>query len=115
MSHKIDLRIKRKMRIRAKISGDAKRPRASLFRSNRYLFMQLIDDEKRVTLLGLSEKGLKLNGKTKLEKAKEMGTLVAQKAKAQKIETVVFDRGGYRYHGRVKAFVEGMREGGLTV
>jgi len=106
--------LRRVKRTRAKIQGSAKRPRLSVSRSNRYMQAQLIDDTAHKTLIGVSEKHMtQVKGKTKTEKAKEMGKLIAQKAAEQKIKEVIFDRGGFAYHGRVKALAEGAREGGL--
>lgn len=104
----------RKLRIRAKINGNDKKPRLSVFRSNKFLYAQVIDDIKGQTLIGISEKNLKLKeGLKRLEKSKELGLLLAKKALDKKIKKVVFDRGSYKYHGRVKAFADGAREGGL--
>ena len=105
-------RIKRHIRIRKKVKGVDQMPRLSVYRSNKAIFAQAIDDQKGVTLLGMSDKSLKLKG-TKVEKAKALGEAFSKAAKAKKILKVVFDRGGYRYHGRVKAFAEGARSGGL--
>jgi large subunit ribosomal protein L18 len=104
-------------RIRAKISGTKKQPRLSVFRSNKHIFLQLIDDSSQKTLVSASD--LKINpptgGKrTKTETAKEVGKELAKLAKAKKIKKVVFDRGGYKYHGRIKASAEGAREEGLN-
>ena len=106
MPEKREQRKKRQRRIRAKIKGTANRPRLCVFRSNQYIYAQLIDDENGKTLASIK-------GKANIKKAKETGKLIAQKAKEKKIEKVVFDRGGYKYHGRVKALAEGAREGGL--
>ena len=103
---------RRQIRTRHAINRGEKRPRLSVFRSNKYIFAQLIDDEKNRTILGMSEKALKTKG-TKTERAKALGLLVASKAKAKKISKIVFDRGSYSYHGRVKSIAEGLREGGL--
>jgi large subunit ribosomal protein L18 len=85
-----------------------------VFRSLRYITVQLIDDDKKVTLLASSDRELAKAGKqTKTQRAHALGTLLAQKALAEKITTVVFDRGGYRYHGRIKALADGARAGGL--
>jgi len=115
MLRKQEKRIRRHKRVRAKIFGTKERPRLCVFRSVKHIYAQLIDDEKGKTLVAASDKGLK---KTKRDKkvdiAKETGKLIAEKAKEQKIEKVVFDRGGYQYHGRVKALAEGAREGGLV-
>lgn len=105
-------KIKRKLRTRAKISGTGERPRLSVFRSNRFIYAQLIDDKTQKTLLGVSENELSEKGQ-KIERAKKLGLLLAKKAFSKKIKKVVFDRGGSSYHGRVKALAEGAREGGL--
>ncbi len=99
-------------RVRAKISGTESRPRLSVFRSNKGMFLQLIDDISNQTLAsaGMKELKAKVN---KTESGKELGKIIAAKAKDKKIESVVFDRGAYKYHGRVKAAAEGAREGGL--
>lgn len=106
---------RRKLRVRAKITGTASRPRLSVNRTNKFIYAQLIDDEKRITLLACSEKEIKdaKDKKTKIEKAKIVGLLLAEYALKKKIKSVVFDRGSYLYHGRVKALAEGAREGGL--
>jgi large subunit ribosomal protein L18 len=104
--------LKRKIRTRNKIKG-SQRPRVTVFRSNRFIFAQIIDDSKKVTLVGLSEKNIKATG-TKSERAKALGLALAQKAKAKKINEIVFDRGSYAFHGRVKSLAEGLREGGLN-
>ncbi|MBL7826487.1 MAG: 50S ribosomal protein L18 [Saprospiraceae bacterium] len=98
------------MRIRQKVRGTAERPRLSVFRSNESIYCQLIDDLKGHTLAAASSKGCK---GTKSEQAAAVGKLIAETAKNQGIEAVVFDRGGYRYHGRVKSLADGAREGGL--
>jgi len=104
----------RQTRIRAKAKGIVTQPRLSVFRSNKYVYAQVIDDQKKQTVVGVTEKELSLKEKlNKSERAKELGKLIAKKAIAKKIEKVVFDRGSYRYHGRVKAVAEGAREGGL--
>ena len=107
-------RIKRHKRVRAKISGTPERPRLCVFRSETYIYAQVIDDVNGVTLVSASslEKDFACEG-TKSDAAKQVGVNVAERAKAKGIETVVFDRGGYVYHGRVKALAEGAREGGL--
>lgn len=101
-------------RVRAKISGTAQRPRLAFFRSNQHVRAQLIDDQKSMTLASVSDKEIK-DSKNMTEAATKIGKLMADKAKAQKITTAVFDRRYYRYHGKVKAFVEGAREGGLKI
>ena len=100
--------------MRGKISGTAERPRLAVFRSNKGIFAQLIDDESGRTMAGASWLGLKKSFKgNKTEQAAEVGKTLAEVAKKAGIEAVVFDRGGYLYHGRVKALAEGAREGGL--
>lgn len=107
-------RIKRHKRVRAKISGTPERPRLNVFRSETNIYAQIIDDVNGVTLVSASslEKGFTCEGDKKAA-AKKVGQLVAERAKAKGIEAVVFDRGGYVYHGRVQALAEGAREGGL--
>ncbi len=105
---------KKQTRVRAKAKGILAKPRLTVFRSNKYIYAQLIDDEKGKTLLGAVEKELSLKEKlSKSERAKALGKLIAKKALIKKIDKIVFDRGPYRYHGRVKAVAEGAREGGL--
>jgi large subunit ribosomal protein L18 len=107
-------RERRHRRIRGKVAGTAERPRLAVFRSNKGIFAQLIDDESGRTLAGASWLGLKKSFKgNRIEQATEVGKAVADAAKQAGIETVVFDRGGYLYHGRVKALADGAREGGL--
>ncbi|MGE4276950.1 MAG: 50S ribosomal protein L18 [Lawsonibacter sp.] len=108
------LRQKRHKRVRAKISGTPERPRLNVFRSGANIYAQIIDDVNGVTLVSASslEKDFKAEG-TKSDAAKQVGIQVAERAKAKGIENVVFDRGGFVYHGRVKALAEGAREGGL--
>jgi large subunit ribosomal protein L18 len=108
-------RLKRRRRVRAKVSGTAVRPRISVFRSNRGIAAQLVDDVAGHTLAAVSWTEAGLRDKPPMEQAGEAGKLLAERAKAAGIESAVFDRGGYQYHGRVKAFAEGVREGGLTV
>lgn len=108
-------RIHRKRRIRARVSGTAVRPRLAVFRSLTSCYAQLIDDVSKTTLASAREKelvGEDAKG-TKTERATKIGKLIANKAKAKSITTVVFDRAGYRYHGRVAALADGAREGGL--
>ena len=104
-----------KKRIRRKISGTAARPRMSVFRSNKQIYVQLIDDEVGKTLVAASsrENGIETEKITKIEQAARVGALIAEKAKAAGIETVVFDRNGYLYHGRVKSLADAARNGGL--
>lgn len=104
-------RIRRKLRIRAKVSGTEIRPRLAVFKSNQHVSAQLIDDSKGLTLVSAHSQTMK--GKTLSLKAFEVGKQVAEKAKAKKIETVVFDRGGFQYTGNIKAIADGAREGGL--
>lgn len=101
-------------RIRKKVKGTSDRPRLSVFRSNKSIYCQLIDDRSGVTIASVSsnDKDAKLEG-TKTEQAKKVGQLIASKAQSLNIENVVFDRGGYLYHGRVKSLAEGARESGL--
>jgi large subunit ribosomal protein L18 len=108
-------RLKRRRRVRAKVVGTAERPRVSIFRSNRGIAAQLIDDDKGHTLAAVAWTEAELKGLKPLEACAKAGELLAKRAKAAKVETVVFDRGGYQYHGRVKAFADGLREGGLKV
>ena len=113
MSKQVTSRMRRKLRIRAKVNGTPIRPRLSVFRSNKQLFIQLIDDVNQKTLLGMSDRLLAKEEKNKLVRAKSLGASMAKAALAQKINKIVFDRGGYLYHGRVKSLAEGLREGGL--
>jgi large subunit ribosomal protein L18 len=106
--------VRRRMRTRSKIRGTSQRPRLNVARSLRGLYVQLIDDDKGKTLLGLSLVGMKVEAKgDKKQHSHELGKAVAAKAKELGIETVVFDRGRYSYHGRIKSFAEGARKGGL--
>src|SRR5690349_10636489 len=109
------IRFKRKRRIRARIDGTLERPRLSVFRSNRYLYVQLVDDIKGHTLVAAStlEEDLKDKGRGSIEGAKELGSLVAKRALAKNISQIVFDRSGYLYHGRIKALADAARENGL--
>jgi len=106
-----NLRLHRKRRIRAKVSGTANMPRLAVFKSLTSMEVQLIDDAKGVTLL--CSHGKKLKVKNDISGAKKVGEDIAKKAIAKKINKVVFDRGGYKYHGKVKAVADGAREGGL--
>jgi large subunit ribosomal protein L18 len=110
-----DKRTKRHKRIRAKMKGTAEVPRLCVFRSNKHVYGQLIDDEKGKTILSSSDFELKKSKikSQKLKIAHEIGKLLAKKAMEKKIEKIVFDRGGYKYHGRIKALADGAREGGL--
>ena len=108
-------RLKRRRRVRAKVRGTAQRPRISVFRSNRGIMAQLIDDEAGRTLAAVQWTEADLRDLKPMEQAGKAGELLAQRAKDAGVERAVFDRGGYQYHGRVKAFAEGVREGGLAV
>jgi large subunit ribosomal protein L18 len=108
-------RLKRRHRVRAKVSGTAERPRISVFRSNRGIHAQLIDDLAGTTLAAVSWTEGDLRGLKPMEQAGKAGELLAQRAKSAGVESAVFDRGGYQYHGKVKAFADGVREGGLKV
>lgn len=111
-------RKRRHVRVRAKVSGSPQRPRLNVFRSSAHMYAQVIDDRAGHTLVSasdLDEDVMKLAGEnaTKTERAKAVGTVIADRAKASGVKTVVFDRGGFLYHGRIKAVAEGAREGGL--
>ena len=106
-------RVRRHARVRAKISGTAETPRLCVYRSNKNIEAQLIDDVKGVTLVASSSMSLKLSNGSNVEAAQLVGKDIAEKALAKKIKTVVFDRSGYIYHGRVKALAEAAREAGL--
>jgi large subunit ribosomal protein L18 len=106
-------RLRRRRRVRAKVHGTAERPRLSVFRSNRGLFAQLIDDAAGRTLAAVAWTEPELRELAPLEQAKRAGELLAERAKGAGVETCVFDRGGYRYHGRVRALADGARAGGL--
>src|SRR3954462_13395340 len=106
-------RLKRRRRVRSKVYGTASRPRISVFRSNRGLFVQLIDDDAGRTLASVQWTESALRSLKPMEQASEAGKLLAARAKEAGVDTAVFDRGGYQYHGRVKALAEGAREGGL--
>ena len=113
MDKKKKLKIRRHARIRAKVNGTQNRPRLSVFRSNKYIYAQLIDDETGKTIVAASDIGIK-KGKTKVERSKEVGSLIAKAAKTKKIEKIVFDRGGFNYAGRVRSLAEAVREIGLV-
>jgi len=108
-------RLKRRRRVRAKISGTASRPRVSIFRSNRGISAQLIDDVSGRTLAAVAWYEPELRTLGKAECTTRAGTLLAERAKAAGVAEAVFDRGGYRYHGHVRAFAEALREAGITV
>ena len=112
MDNKLYKRTRIKYRIRKKISGTSSKPRLSVFRSNKQIYCQLIDDINGVTIASANSKGLDLKA-DKRSIAVEVGKLIASKAKSAGIETVVFDRGGYLFHGRVKSLADAAREGGL--
>jgi large subunit ribosomal protein L18 len=106
-------RLRRRRRVRARIRGSAERPRLSVYRSNRGVFAQLIDDDAGRTVAAASWTEPDLRKLDSMEQAKRAGQLLAERAKAAGVESCVFDRGGYRFHGRVAAIAEGAREGGL--
>ena len=110
-------KIRRKLRVRKKVFGTTQRPRLSVYRSNKYLYGQIIDDTKGTTLVGLSLNDVKKihKDKSKQDAAFEIGKTLAEKAKDKKIKTLVLDRGSYNYHGRVKYLADGAREGGLIL
>ena len=110
-----ELRHRRHLRVRKKVTGTAERPRLAVFRSLKHIYAQLVDDDRGVTLMGVADgsEGISVDGKGKVARGKAVGKLLAEKAKAAGISKVVFDRAGYRYHGRVQAVAEGAREGGL--
>jgi large subunit ribosomal protein L18 len=108
-------RVRRRRRIRSKAVGKSERPRLSVFRSNRGIVAQLVDDDRGHTLASVRWFEPELRGMKSMERAKRAGELLAQRAKEAGIEACVFDRGGYKYHGQVKALAEGAREGGLKV
>ena len=108
------MRLRRRRRVRAKVRGTAERPRISVFRSNRGIFAQLIDDESGRTLAAVNWTESDLRGLDPMEQAKQTGKLLGERAKQAGIESAVFDRGGYQYHGRVQALAEGAREAGLS-
>ncbi len=119
---KVLKRIRRKSRIRAKISGTKECPRLSVFKSNAGMYLQLINDESGETIVSAHSREIKLNKAEKKDETGrkmlvsfELGKLIAQKAKDKKVSKVIFDRGGYRYHGRVKSAADGAREGGLEL
>ncbi|MEK9134909.1 MAG: 50S ribosomal protein L18 [Patescibacteria group bacterium] len=111
IQNKQEKQYRRRQRIRAKVSGTNKVPRLLAVKSNKHIAAQLINDDKGETLASISDSKMKKN--KKIDQAREVGKLIAEKAKGLKIEKVVFDRAGYKYHGRIKALAEGAREGGL--
>jgi large subunit ribosomal protein L18 len=110
--NKLEKRERIKRRVRGKISGSAERPRLSVYKSNKEIYAQLVDDKEGKTLVSASSRALNAKG-TKVEISAEVGKAIAEKAKSSGIENVVFDRNGFVYHGRVKALADGAREGGL--
>ena len=106
---------RRRRRVRTKIRGTASRPRLSVYRSNRGISAQLIDDDAGGTLAAVNWTEQELRGLEAMEQAKRVGSVLAERAKAAGVEVCVFDRSGYRYHGRVRALAEGAREGGLKL
>ena len=108
-------RLKRRRRVRAKVSGTPERPRISVFRSNRGISAQLIDDVDRRTLAAVNWHEPELRGLSKSERTKRAGEMLAERAKAAGVSGAVFDRGGYRYHGNVRVFAEAIRESGIEV
>ncbi len=104
-------RIQRHKKVRKNVVGTSLRPRIAVFKSGQHIYAQIIDDEKRVTLVSNSDLTVKVG--TKTEKALKVGEELAKKAKNKKIKSIVFDRGGFKYHGRVAALAEGLRKGGL--
>ncbi len=115
--HKRELRLRRHYRVRKKVAGTPDRPRLTVFRSNKHISVQIIDDSAGLTLVSASttEKELKSASTATVDAAKTVGKLVAQRAIAKGVSTVVFDRSGFRYHGRVAAVADGAREGGLVL
>jgi large subunit ribosomal protein L18 len=111
---KESVRLKRRRRVRAKVVGTAERPRIAVFRSNRGVSAQLIDDTAGRTLAHVNWTEADLKSLPRMDQARRAGEILAERAKAAGVETAVFDRGGYQYHGRVKALAEGAREGGLA-
>jgi large subunit ribosomal protein L18 len=115
----LNARKRRHLRVRAKVQGSTERPRLNVFRSSAHIYAQVIDDSQGHTLVAASSLdpdvlALLKDSKTKSDKAKAVGAVIGERAKAAGIDSVVFDRGGYKYHGRVKAVADGAREAGLT-
>jgi large subunit ribosomal protein L18 len=113
MNHQTQNRIHRHKRVRTVVRGTSSRPRLSVYRSNQALYVQLIDDDMRKTLVAVHSREI-TDAKTKLSCAEEVGRLIANKAKKHKITRIVFDRGGYKYHGRIKAVADSARAEGLV-
>jgi large subunit ribosomal protein L18 len=112
-----DRRARRHLRVRKRVRGTAARPRLVVFRSSKHIYAQVVDDDRGVTLVGASDssEGIQIEGSGKTAKSLALGLLIAAKAKEKGIAAVVFDRGGYQYHGRVKAVADGARKGGLEL
>ena len=112
-----DRRARRHLRVRKRVHGTAARPRLVVFRSSKHIYAQVVDDDKGVTLVGAADTsdGIQVEGSGKTAKSHAVGRLIAAKAKEKGIAKVVFDRGGYQYHGRVKAVADGARKGGLEL
>ncbi|HXI63095.1 MAG TPA: 50S ribosomal protein L18 [Gemmatimonadales bacterium] len=110
-------RYRRHLRVRRKVAGSPERPRLVVFRSSKHIYAQVVDDVRGVTLVGAGDtsEGIQVDGKGKTARSFALGRLIAVKAKAKGIAKVVFDRGGYQYHGRVKAVADGARKGGLEL
>jgi large subunit ribosomal protein L18 len=115
--NKNELRLKRKIRIRKKLSGTEERPRMCVYKSEKHIYVQIINDESATTLVAASTNDKELKGKIEktwnIEAAKQVGKLVAERAKAKGISKIAFDRSGYKYHGRIKALADASRESGL--
>jgi large subunit ribosomal protein L18 len=112
-----DRRARRHLRVRKRVHGSPERPRLVVFRSSKHIYAQVVDDTRGVTLVGAADtsEGIQVEGKGKTAKSFALGRLIAARAKEKGIAKVVFDRGGYQYHGRVKAVAEGARKGGLEL
>jgi large subunit ribosomal protein L18 len=112
-----DRRARRHLRVRKRVQGSPERPRLVVFRSSKHIYAQVVDDTRGVTLVGAADtsEGIQIEGKGKTAKSFALGRLIAARAKEKGIAKVVFDRGGYQYHGRVKAVAEGARKGGLEL
>ena len=110
-------RLRRHLRVRRKVAGSSERPRLVVFRSSKHIYAQVVDDARGVTLVGAGDtsEGIQVDGKGKTARSFALGRLIAVKAKEKGIGKVVFDRGGYQYHGRVKAVADGARKGGLEL
>ncbi len=118
INHYLTKSMKRAKRVRSKLHGSAKQPRVTVYRSNKFIYIQVIDDDKMATLAAANDLDLKKNAKkseTKMERAKLAAESIAKQLKAKKISNVVFDRGSYKYHGRVRQVAETLREQGIKV